>query len=327
MTLANQEIRNNPTEIRNQEAVGSVGVDACREARATARPAATGPAGAGGSFLDTNVHNSPLVFEPEYLDYLNRLISRNSEVNDLKREKRCKFSVIAGLNAAVAKNDVIRLVTLTSSPESPADINRSWQIARQRLKRRGFKIEYIKVAEFNASGNLRHLHLLTYGSYIPHRTLQRIWKEVHKAFHVNIKKVGTKQAAWYVSKYVTKSLQARREMALDIISKPDLTPEDTERVIKLLNERSYTYSQGWAFKGFRGFWRDLVGRWWRMNNYHRGKDGFWKPPTVGSDFCSAKEWLYPLWNQLIIGNHILLDDHAFFVKDARLHNYLLEVSA
>lgn len=96
------------------------------------------------------------------------------------------------------------LLTLTSSPDSPEDIHRSWEALRKALARRGYAFTYIGVKELTHSG-LKHLHLLVRAKYIPQKLISQLWKERHNASIVFIQRIrGTKFVQHYLAKYLRK---------------------------------------------------------------------------------------------------------------------------
>lgn len=124
----------------------------------------------------------------------------------------------------IEKGGELRFLTLTSSPSSPADIQRSWRKLQMRMQRRRMIDGYIKVTERTKSG-LLHLHVLFRGTYIAQAWLSEIWKKIHGAEVVDIRKAyGKKGAAAYLAKYMSKA-----------------------------GER-YSWSWSWVYRGFAGVW-------------------------------------------------------------------------
>lgn len=120
-----------------------------------------------------------------------------------RRFKRCYQRVMAGIEKWGTGK--LRFLTLTSSPSSPADIGRSWTKLQLRLRRRGLLKAYIKVLEHTSSG-LVHLHVLFEGSFIDQVYLSALWKEIHQAEIVDIRKAyGRKGVARYLGKYMSKA--------------------------------------------------------------------------------------------------------------------------
>jgi len=159
------------------------------------------------------------------LDYENVSARQLAE----KRRRRMYHRVSSGLE----KGGALRLVTLTSSPDSPGDFQRSFRKLRMRLLRRNLMIDYIRAPELTVSG-LRHEHIIFRGSYISQALLSHLWKRIHGAPMVDILPVRQKglmqrsKLANYLAKYMSKQGCGR-----------------------------CSYSWGWVFRGFAGAWEQL----------------------------------------------------------------------
>lgn len=141
--------------------------------------------------------------------------------HEQRRYKRCFHRVMSG----VEKGGELRFMTLTSSPSSPVDIQRSWRKLCARMMRRKMITGYIKVTEKTKSG-LLHLHVLFRGTYVAQAWLSETWKAIHGAEVVDIRRAyGKKGAAGYLAKYMSKA-----------------------------GER-YSWSWGWVYRGFAGVWQ------------------------------------------------------------------------
>lgn len=142
-----------------------------------------------------------------------------------RRRKRCFHRVISGLE----KGGSLRLITLTSSPEAPEDIQRSFRKLIMRLRRRGLLDDYIKAIETTDSW-LEHIHMVFRGSYIEQKLLSYLWSEIHNSPVVDIRKVKSgyknkRGVANYLAKYMSKEMFRR-----------------------------YSWSWGWVYKGFVKTW-------------------------------------------------------------------------
>lgn len=142
-----------------------------------------------------------------------------------RRHRRCFQRVISGLE----KGGELRLITLTSSPGAPQDIQRSFRKLIMRLKRRDILKDYIKVIE-NTENGAQHIHMCFRGSYIEQRYLSALWSDIHSSKIVDIRQVkgryrDKKNVAHYLAKYMSK--------------------EDVRR---------YSWSWGWVYKGFVKVW-------------------------------------------------------------------------
>ena len=159
------------------------------------------------------------------------------------KSRRCYHRVMSGLE----RGGSLRFLTLTSSADSPADIQRSWRALYMRMKRRGLIQGYIKVPEYTKEGRL-HLHILFRGSYVSQVLLGKWWEEIHKAYIVDIRAYrpyGSKRGvASYMAKYMSKESAGR-----------------------------YSWSWGWVWRGFCRHWTLYKKYWWQYV-YVEGKNSF-----------------------------------------------------
>lgn len=160
-----------------------------------------------------------------------------TQLHAKRRFKRMYHRVMSGLE----RDGNVRLLTLTSSLESPPDFQRSFRKLRMRLLRRKVLIDYIRCPELTLGG-LRHEHILFRGSYIDQRYLSSLWESIHKAKVVDIRKAWAKSGmARYLADYLAKSPASR-----------------------------YSYSWGWVWRGYAKSWRFLK----RVAHQNR-KDYLW----------------------------------------------------
>lgn len=146
--------------------------------------------------------------------------------NNARRKSRCFHRVISGFE----RGGQLRLLTLTSSPASPPNIQRSLRMLIMRLRRRGLLKDYLRVIEVTESG-LNHVHMIFRGSYIEQREVARLWKAIHAANVVDIRSVksayGSKRrVASYLAKYMVKGMHRR-----------------------------YSWSRSWVYPGFVAVWK------------------------------------------------------------------------
>lgn len=151
-----------------------------------------------------------------------------------KRRKRAFQRIITGLQ----KDGMVRFLTLTSSTESPDDIQRSFRCLMMRLKRKRLVADYVKVVQLTKDGK-KHLHILFRGSYIEQQFVAVLWKKIHNASVVDIRLIrGNRQrVAGYVARYCARETAGRM-----------------------------SYSWGWVWRGFCRDWEDLKRAWreWLM---------------------------------------------------------------
>ena len=117
-----------------------------------------------------------------------------------RRQKRFFHRAMSGLEIG----GHVRVLHLTSSPESPLDIHRSFRAFVMRVRRRYGRFEYIGLKAMTKSG-LLHLHLLYKGAFMPQVWISRTWKELHKApiVHIESLRGAKKRLGGYLVKHLT----------------------------------------------------------------------------------------------------------------------------
>ena len=159
------------------------------------------------------------------------------------KSRRCYHRVLSGIE----RGGRLRFLTLTSSVDSPDDIQKSWRALYMRLKRRNLVQGYIKVPEYTKEGRL-HLHILFRGNFIEQALISRMWSQIHQAPVVDIRAVkmagNKRKVANYMAKYMSKESAGR-----------------------------YSWSWGWVWKGFCKDWLSFKKYWWSWFNVE-GKTTF-----------------------------------------------------
>lgn len=120
-----------------------------------------------------------------------------------RKQRRLYHRVMSGFELAKRMNDYTRVITLTSSVESPEDIHRSFEILKKRIRRKYKKFEYSTVKELTKSG-LVHLHIVYRGSFISQKWLSEAWEDIHKAKIVWIAKLYSWKLAKHLARYFVK---------------------------------------------------------------------------------------------------------------------------
>jgi hypothetical protein len=148
---------------------------------------------------------------------------------------------MSGFEFAKKSNDYVRVLTLTSSLESPSDFRRDFTVLKKRIKRRFGRFEYIAVKEHTQDG-LTHLHLIYRGSFMPQSWLSDQWNEIHKAKIVWVARLYTWKLAKHLARYFIKEGFGR-----------------------------YWMTWSWVYKGFVGDWKRLVHEkgFMALNYWHR----------------------------------------------------------
>lgn len=152
------------------------------------------------------------------------------------KSKRCYHRVMSGLE----KGGDFRFLTLTSSTLSPDTCQRSWRCLYMRLHRRGLIRSYIKVPEPSKNGK-QHLHVVIEGDYIAQAMIAELWRKIHRAGVVDIRRVkrgqGKNGLAMDMAKYMAKKSAYR-----------------------------YSWSWSWVWKGFCKDWKALKRLWHYQNS-------------------------------------------------------------
>lgn len=98
-----------------------------------------------------------------------------------------------------------RFMTLTTSYTSDqTKVGLYFKRFRSYLAKHGYRPQYFKTTEFTQTG-LRHFHLII-DVFVPFNVIQAAWRAATEgtAYRVNIKKTQLRQAAGYLTKYLTK---------------------------------------------------------------------------------------------------------------------------
>ena len=158
---------------------------------------------------------------------------RDFEEKELRRKKRFYHRCFSGMD----RGGPFRFITLTSGPDSPEDIHRSFTKLKMRIRRRGVPFEYICVKEYTRAGRV-HLHLIFRGTYLRQQWLSSQWEQCHNAKIVDIRRVKGKEPKksslpHYLAKYLAKESCGR-----------------------------FWWSWAWVYRGWKSTWRLLCSRWW-----------------------------------------------------------------
>lgn len=176
-----------------------------------------------------------------------------------RRRKRAFQRAMSGL--ARHPNEWWRyaFITLTSSPSSPPDIQRSWRMLHERMRRRGLAGRYIRVVERGSETGMVHVHLVAEVLWLDREWLSRQWEEIHNAPVVFVRRAyrtGRKgwsaglalELGWYLAKAT-------------------------------INRMSYSHS--WA-------WRGLAESWARWKRATRMAGIFWPVVLARWQSCCLK---------------------------------------
>lgn len=136
-----------------------------------------------------------------------------------RRYGRAMHRVMSGLNRKGVRFRFLTLTTQAGVRDTPAEFQQDWRKLKERLRRRGVRLNYIRVVENTKSG-LPHAHvLISGGRYVDVWLLSQLWQSVHGAWNVDIREVakGGGAAPWkaheslakYLAKYMSKDPIAR----------------------------------------------------------------------------------------------------------------------
>jgi len=165
-------------------------------------------------------------------------------INDIKKngiwsrqQRRAYQRILSGVKYHHSKGDILRFMTLTSSPEAVNDISYDFKRLKQWIRRRFPEFEYIAIKTSEGNGVI---HILFVGCYIPQRMLSNIWASIHHSPIVDIRMVHANNGLvrYVVSQYCAGQSKFER----------------------------YYWSWGWVQKGFVKIWRMIV----YMFGYRKG---------------------------------------------------------
>lgn len=157
------------------------------------------------------------------------------------KQRRAYQRVMTGLQFSGYLNHPIRFMTLTTSNQAPRDVQTSFHVLKERIKREFGDFEYFKVRTNEGNGVI---HILYRGRYIPKWWLKNAWFDIHRTYIVDIRVVrGIKGLAKYViSQYVCNQRSSYQRCS---------------------------YSANWVFPGFAKRWY-TIRRWFRQKD-----DKYW----------------------------------------------------
>ena len=171
-----------------------------------------------------------------------------------KTQRRLYHRVMSGFEMAKRDNDYLRVLTLTSSPDS-GNFHRDFEVLKKRIRRKYGRFEYVAVRELTKSG-LEHLHLAYRGHFMSQSWLSDTWKEIHNSEIVWIAKLYTWKLAKHLARYFIKEGFGR-----------------------------YWTSWKWVYKGFVRDWKRLV--------HEKGNDAlnYWYQYLRTRNVDTIQSWL------------------------------------
>jgi len=157
-----------------------------------------------------------------------------------RKQRRLYHRTLSGFEFAKRFGDYIRVLTLTSSPESP-NIHHSFEVFKKRIRRKYGKFEYNCVKELTKDG-LEHLHIVYRGRYMSQKWLSDAWNDIHHAKIVYIARLYSWSLAKHLARYFIKEGFGR-----------------------------FWSSWNWVYRGFLKDWKRLVHEkgFMALNYWHR----------------------------------------------------------
>lgn len=144
---------------------------------------------------------------------------------------------LAKAKAAAGKPE--RLITLTTRPRDGLSLEASikwirdrWKRLLERLRRNYPRLEYMAFVELHKNG-WPHMHILTRGCYIPHKTLKAFWSDLTGSYIVYIQQIsndwqGVQEATKYYLKTARQVHEAAPRLPVYTMSRSWLPPEWSE---------------------------------------------------------------------------------------------------
>jgi len=149
-----------------------------------------------------------------------------------RQERRAYQRILSGLY--FHRGSRLRFFTLTTPPNPKRPLNEAWKVLYMRLKRKGFIRAYFKV--ITSEGQHGVIHVLYFGSFIPHWLLSKWWEEIIGAKIVDIRACKS-------------GIRSAKRLARYVVS---------QYIVKQRGFKRFSWSWGWVFKGFVKYWRAIV---------------------------------------------------------------------
>jgi len=125
--------------------------------------------------------------------------SLDKDIVKMRRESRVKTILDAGF-LKYGGREKLSFLTLSSAPNSPKSISKSFQALIKRLKRAiPYNYRYVRIKTEEGNGVL---HVVLTAPYLPQAMLSRMWEEIHGAKIVDIRQVKTKRLRNYLTPYL-----------------------------------------------------------------------------------------------------------------------------
>lgn len=150
------------------------------------------------------------------------------------KQRRAYQRLLSGLNLAASRNQVVRILTLTTVPgPGYQDLRHPWQALRKRIERKYHaKVNYWRLRTNEGARGV--LHILYVGPWIPQSWLSRAWYQLVGAPIVYIQMLKKRQGSKRIANYMISNYMMHHEFMRQ------------------------SWSWGWVFRGFVGAWKQVL---------------------------------------------------------------------
>jgi len=150
------------------------------------------------------------------------------------KQRRAYQRLLSGLNLAAARNQVVRIITLTTVPgPGYQGLRHPWQALRKRIERRfKAKVNYWRLRTNEGARGV--LHILYVGPWIPQSWLSRAWRDLVGAPIVYIQMLKKRRGSRRIANYMISNYMMHHQFMRQ------------------------SWSWGWVFRGFVGAWKQVL---------------------------------------------------------------------
>jgi len=150
------------------------------------------------------------------------------------KQRRAYQRLLSGLNLAAARNQVVRIITLTTVPgPGYCDLKNPWQALRKRIERKfKTKVNYWRLRTNEGARGV--LHILYVGPWIPQSWLSWNWKNLVGAPIVYIQQLKKRRGSRRIANYMISNYMTHHQFMRQ------------------------SWSWGWVFRGFVGAWKQVL---------------------------------------------------------------------
>lgn len=152
------------------------------------------------------------------------------------KQRRAYQRLLSGLHLAASRNQVVRIITLTTVPGTGyQDLKHTWQTLRKRIERTFHaKVNYWKLRTNEGARGV--IHLLYVGPWVPQSWLSWNWKSLVGAPVVYIQMLKKRRGSRRIANYMISNYMMHHEFMRQ------------------------SWSWGWVFRGFVGAWKQVLSK-------------------------------------------------------------------